>query len=160
MNPNPHSESWTRHWLSCFAAVQVLQESLSIPGTDVYLVYRSSQTSGYMSTILIQLTPDDIPQQLVAVHLRVIVEGLVFERLFEADPGLRYRFTWDRRNAYNQKVYGIVTASGEMTGSASSIKTHCFLHLTLTDHSAAVAIVTFATLWRPINSGIIISLFL
>jgi len=92
---------------------QVLQESLSIPGTDVYLVYRSSQTSGYMSTIMIQLTPDDVPPDLVVVHLRVIVEGVVFERHFEADPDLRYRFTWDRRNAYNQKVYGIVTATGE-----------------------------------------------
>ena len=94
--------------------VQVLQESLSIPGTDIYLVYRSSQTSGYMSTILIQLTADDVPQDLVVVHLRIIVEGLVYERMFEADPHLRYRFTWDRRNAYNQKVYGIVTANGRL----------------------------------------------
>jgi len=93
--------------------VQVLQESLSIPGTDIYLVYRSSQTSGYMSTIVIQLTPDDVPRRLVIVHLRIIVEGVVFERRFEADPDLKYRFTWDRRNAYNQKVYGIVTATGE-----------------------------------------------
>jgi len=100
-----------------FFDVQVLQESLSIPGTDIYLVYRSSQTSGYMSTIVIQLTPDDISEALVAVHLRIIVEGVVFERLFEADPNLRYRFTWDRRNAYNQKVYGIVTASGETAAS-------------------------------------------
>jgi len=91
---------------------QVLQESLSIPGTDTYLVYRSSQTSGYMSTILIRLTPDQLPEDLLVVHLRVIVEGVVFERVFEADPDLRYRFTWDRRNAYNQKVYGIVTANG------------------------------------------------
>jgi len=93
---------------------QVLQESLSIPGTDIYLVYRSSQTSGYMSTIVIQLTPDQLPEGLVIVRLRIVVEGLVFERVFEADPNLRYRFTWDRRNAYNQKVYGIVTANGEM----------------------------------------------
>ena len=99
------------HWRYC---VQVLQESLSIPGTDIYLVYRSSQTSGYMSTILIQLTPDQLPEDLVIVHLRIIVEGLVFERVFEADANLRYRFTWDRRNAYNQKVYGIVTANGEI----------------------------------------------
>jgi len=98
----------------CVIDVQVLQESLSIPGTDIYLVYRSSQTSGYMSTILIQLTPAQLPEDLVIVHLRIIVEGLVFERVFEADPNLRYRFTWDRRNAYNQKVYGIVTANGEI----------------------------------------------
>lgn len=99
---------------SCVVCMQVLQESLAIPGTDIYLVYRSSQTSGYMSTILIQLTADDVPQELAIVHLRIIVEGLVFERMFEADPNLRYQFTWDRRNAYNQKVYGIVTANGEI----------------------------------------------
>ena len=103
--------------------VQVLQESLSSPGTDIYLVYRSSQTSGYMSTIVIQLTPDDISEALVVVHLRIIVEGVVFERLFEADPNLRYRFTWDRRNAYNQKVYGIVTASGETAASCRMLAT-------------------------------------
>ena len=94
--------------------MQVLQESLQVPGTDIYLVYHSSQTSGYMSTIVIQLTPEHIPLDLAVVHLRVLVEGLVFERDFEADPNLRYKFAWDRRNAYNQKVYGIVTASGEL----------------------------------------------
>ena len=56
---------------------------------------------------------DWIPEQLVVVHLRIIVEGVVFERRFEADPDLSYRFMWDRRNAYNQKVYGIVTAAGQ-----------------------------------------------
>jgi len=106
----------------------VLQESLSIPGSDIYLVYRSSQTSGYMSTIVIRLTPDEVPEELVIVHLRIIVEGLVFERLFEADPNLRYRFTWDRRNAYNQKVYGIVTANGEMVVYFTSYNAaKCFL---------------------------------
>lgn len=114
----------------CHAFVQVLQESLSIPGTDIYLVYRSSQTSGYMSTILIQLTPDHIPEDLAIVHLRVVVEGLVFERQFEADPELRYRFTWDRRNAYNQKVYGIVTANGEIDTQMFSVlyKTTVFIY--------------------------------
>jgi len=93
---------------------QVLQESLPIPSTNIYLVYRSSQTSGYMSTIVVQLTPDHVPPELAVVHLRIVVEGLVFRYTFEADANLRYRFTWDRRNAYNQKVYGIVTASGNM----------------------------------------------
>ena len=92
---------------------QVLQESLQVPGTGVYLVYHSSETSGYMSTIMIQLTPEDIPDDLAIVHLRVSVEGLVYEKVFEADAGIKYKFAWDRRNAYNQKVYGIVSASGE-----------------------------------------------
>ena len=42
-----------------------------MPGTDVYLVYHSSETSGYMSTIMIQLTPDDIPNNLAVVRLKV-----------------------------------------------------------------------------------------
>ena len=80
----------------------------------MYLVYHSSETSGYMSTILIQLTPELIPADLALVHLRVSVEGLVFNKLFEADGGLKYKFAWDRRNAYNKKVYGIVTAHGKL----------------------------------------------
>lgn len=97
--------------------LQVLQESLQIPGTSVYLVYHSSETPGYMSTIMIQLTPAVIPADLAVVHLRVAVEGLALERVFEADSGLKYKFAWDRRNAYNQKVYGIVTASGRNSQS-------------------------------------------
>lgn len=87
---------------------------MSIAGTDVHLVYHSSETSGYMSVILIQMTPDTIPESLALVHLRVSVEGVVQEKLFEADPGLKYTFSWDRRNAYKMKVYGIVTARGEL----------------------------------------------
>ena len=83
-----------------------------MPGTDLYLVYHSSKTPGYMSTIMIQLTPDTIPLDLRIVHLLVTVEGIVFEKVFEAEGGLKYKFAWDRRNAYNQKVYGIVTAKG------------------------------------------------
>ena len=85
-----------------------------MPGTGVYLVYHSSETQGYMSTIMIQLTPAQIPANLAIVHLRVSVEGLVYEKVFEADRGLKYKFAWDRRNAYNQKVYGIVSASGQL----------------------------------------------
>ncbi len=103
------------YYLFVFFLIQVLQESLQIPGTDVYLVYHSSESPGYMSTIMIQLTPDNVPENLAVVHLRVSVEGLVFEKIFEADPGLKYKFAWDRRNAYNQKVYGIVTAHGMKT---------------------------------------------
>ena len=97
-----------------FLHYKVLQESLQVPGTDVYLVYHSSETSGYMSTIMIQLTPEKIPDNLAVVRLKVAVEGLVYEKVFEADSGLKYKFAWDRRNAYNQKVYGIVTAQGNL----------------------------------------------
>ncbi|XP_074650354.1 teneurin-m-like [Tubulanus polymorphus] len=89
---------------------QVLQESILVPDTDVHLVYHSSETSGYMSTIMIQLTPDKIPETLAVVYMRIAVQGLTYEKTFEADAGLKYKFAWERLNAYNQKVYGIVTA--------------------------------------------------
>ncbi|XP_076467550.1 teneurin-3-like isoform X4 [Babylonia areolata] len=89
---------------------QVLQESIPLPGTDVHLVYHSSEAAGYMSLIRIQMTPDEVPRTLRLVHLRAAVEGVVLERVFEADPNLKYTFAWNRLNAYKQKVYGIVTA--------------------------------------------------
>lgn len=59
------------------------------------------------------MTPDTVPRLLHLVHLRAAVEGVVLEKVFEADPNLKYTFAWDRLNAYKQKVYGIVTARGE-----------------------------------------------
>ncbi|ESP00102.1 hypothetical protein LOTGIDRAFT_91191, partial [Lottia gigantea] len=89
---------------------QVLQESLPISGTDVHLVYHSSESPGYMSLILIQMTPATIPKLLSLVHLKVSVDGVVTEKVFEADPNLKYTYSWNRKNVFNQKVYGIVTA--------------------------------------------------
>ena len=34
------------------------------------------------------------------------VGGRTFRRTFEADADLSYTFAWDKRNVYNQKVYG------------------------------------------------------
>ncbi len=79
----------------------------------MHLVYHSSESLGYMSLILIQMTPTTIPPDLSLVHLRVSVEGVTLEKTFEGDPLLKYTFSWNRRNAFNQKVYGIVTARGE-----------------------------------------------
>ena len=93
----------------------MLQESISIPGTEVNLVYHSSETPGFRSVILIQMTPRDMPTALAQVHLRVSVEGILFEMTFEADPELKYTYAWDRRNAYKQKVYGIVPVRGRFT---------------------------------------------
>lgn len=42
------------------------------------------------------------------------MEGIEFEKTFEADPELKYTYSWDRRNAYRQKVYGIVPARGNL----------------------------------------------
>lgn len=59
------------------------------------------------------MTPDTIPSNLALVHLKVYVEGNHVEKTFEADPELKYTHSWDRKNAYNQKVYGIVPARGK-----------------------------------------------
>ena len=59
------------------------------------------------------MTPKNMPPALGLVHLRVSVEGIEFEKTFEADPELKYTYSWDRRNAYRQKVYGIVPARGK-----------------------------------------------
>lgn len=59
------------------------------------------------------MTPKDMPSALAVVHLRVSVEGIQFEKKFEADPELKYTYAWDRRNAYKQKVYGIVPVRGK-----------------------------------------------
>ncbi|XP_067120237.1 teneurin-m-like isoform X3 [Centruroides vittatus] len=96
---------------SILAESQVVQESLAIPGTELYLVYHSSRVGGYLSTIQLQLTPDVIPPTLRMVHLRISIEGILFEKKFEADPGIKFTYAWNRRNVYRQKVYGIASAT-------------------------------------------------
>ena len=54
-----------------------------------------------------------LPGLFFTVHLRVSVEGVVYNEVFEADPNLTYRYAWQRKNAYQQNVYGIVTAHGK-----------------------------------------------
>uniref|UniRef100_A0A182M9Z1 Tenascin-like protein n=1 Tax=Anopheles culicifacies TaxID=139723 RepID=A0A182M9Z1_9DIPT len=92
------------------AESQVIQESLAIPGTGLNLVYHSSRAAGYLSTIKLQLTPDTIPTTLKLIYLRITIEGILFERVFEADPGIKFTYPWNRLNIYRQRVYGITTA--------------------------------------------------
>ncbi|KAH8318477.1 hypothetical protein KR067_003830 [Drosophila pandora] len=92
------------------AESQVIQESLQIPGTGLNLVYHSSRAAGYLSTIKLQLTPDNIPPTLHLIHLRITIEGILFERVFEADPGIKFTYAWNRLNIYRQRVYGVTTA--------------------------------------------------
>ena len=79
---------------------QVVQESLAIPGTGSHLVYHSSRSAGYLSTIQLQLTPDTIPRSLNKIHLKITIEGILFEKIFEADPGIKYTYAWNRFNIY------------------------------------------------------------
>uniref|UniRef100_A0A146KU89 Tenascin-like protein n=4 Tax=Lygus hesperus TaxID=30085 RepID=A0A146KU89_LYGHE len=89
---------------------QVVQESFQIPGTGLNLVYHSSRSAGYLSTIQLQLTPDKIPPALKLIHLKITIEGILFEKVFEADPGIKFTYAWNRLNVYRQRVYGVTTA--------------------------------------------------
>ncbi|XP_045459458.1 teneurin-m [Melitaea cinxia] len=92
------------------AESQVIQESLQIPGTGLNLVYHSSRAAGYLSTIQLQLTPEKVPPTLVLIHLRITIEGILFEKTFEADPVIKFTYPWNRLNVYRQRVYGVTTA--------------------------------------------------
>ncbi|KAF4528732.1 hypothetical protein B566_EDAN008998 [Ephemera danica] len=92
------------------AESQVVQDSLQIPGTGLNLVYHSSRAAGYLSTIQLQLTPHTIPPLLKLVHLRITIEGILFEKTFEADPDIKFTYAWNRLNVYRQRVYGVTTA--------------------------------------------------
>ena len=89
---------------------RVLQEILPIPNSEVKMVYHSGRARGYLSTIELRLTPEVIPKSLQAIHLRITIEGVLFKKTFEADPDLKYTYSWTRLNIYRQRVYGTTTA--------------------------------------------------
>jgi len=95
---------------SVIAESQSLFETISIPSSKVKLVYSSPRSRGYLSTIQLQLTPDSIPPTLVKIYLRITIEGVLFEKIFEADPNLKYTYSWKGMNVYRQRVYGTTTA--------------------------------------------------
>ena len=95
---------------SIIAETQSLFETISIPNTAAKLVYSSPRSRGYLSTIQLQLTPDKIPSTMQKIHLRITIEGELFEKIFEADPNLKYTYSWKGINVYRQRVYGTTTA--------------------------------------------------
>ena len=92
------------------AESQSLFQTIAIPGSIVSLVYSSPRSRGYLSTIQLQLTPDYIPSSLSKIYLRITIEGELFEKIFEADPNLKYTYSWKGINVYRQRVYGTTTA--------------------------------------------------
>lgn len=89
---------------------QVVQEVIPLFATDVHLVHHSSRANGYNSILELQLTPDKIEATLKFVHLKITIKGILFEKIFEADPSLMYTYAWNRQNVYKQKVYGLANA--------------------------------------------------
>lgn len=53
-----------------FAETQIIQESIPIPGSDLHIIYQSSQATGYLSTIYMKLTGPVIPSTLTHVYVR------------------------------------------------------------------------------------------
>ncbi|KAK6619588.1 hypothetical protein RUM43_012345 [Polyplax serrata] len=89
---------------------QIVQESILIPGSDLHLMYQSSQSAGYFSLLYMRLTGNQIPSTLTHVHVRVEIEGSIYTKMYEADPDLTHIFAWNKRNVYKQKVYGVALA--------------------------------------------------
>ncbi|XP_074593790.1 teneurin-m-like isoform X2 [Brevipalpus obovatus] len=103
----PDAEGGCSEKSSIIAESQVLLETLAIPGSDMQLVYQSSSAPGYLSAIHLQLTPSSIPGTLKIVHLRIVLEGNLFSKIFDAESDIKYSFSWNKRNVYRQKVYGL-----------------------------------------------------
>ena len=95
---------------SIVAETQALVETIPVPGSITKLVYSSPRSRGYLSTIQLQLTPEIIPATLSKIYLRITIEGELFEKIFEADPNLKYTYSWKGINVYRQRVYGTTTA--------------------------------------------------
>lgn len=89
---------------------QTVQETIPLFATDVHLVHHSSRANGFNSIVELQLTPDKIEATLKFVHLKITIEGILFDKTFEADPNLVYTYAWNRQNIYKQKVYGLANA--------------------------------------------------
>ena len=82
-------------------------ESIQLADSGISLVYHSARAKDYLSTIQLQLTPDQIPDSLLKVHIRITIEGVVYEKIFEADPNIRYTYAWDGLNEYRQVLLSI-----------------------------------------------------
>jgi hypothetical protein len=95
---------------SILAESRSVLEAVPLPGTRARLVYASPRSRGYLSTLQLQLTPEEIPASLRLIHLRITIEGELFEKVFEADPNLKYTYAWKGVNVYRQRVYGLTTA--------------------------------------------------
>uniref|UniRef100_A0A1I8EAL2 EGF-like domain-containing protein n=1 Tax=Wuchereria bancrofti TaxID=6293 RepID=A0A1I8EAL2_WUCBA len=112
-----HTSQYSGKLTSSSYSVQLLADSgksfdsIPIPTTnEVYLVYDSSFADGYHSTLLIELLPSRIPEEIRLVHLSVNVAGNHFHTVFSAMPNLTYTYSWEQTNVYTQTVSGLVNA--------------------------------------------------
>ena len=84
---------------------QSIVESIPLADSGIHLVYHSARAKDYLSTIQLQLTPDEIPASLLKVRIKITIEGVVEEKVFEADSNIRYTYAWDGLNEYRQVIH-------------------------------------------------------
>nr|CAB3264552.1 teneurin-3 [Phallusia mammillata] len=89
---------------------QAIRQAVNLPGTETSLVYLSSRASGYTSILTISLVEGEKPANLLQIHLKIAIQGRLFEKKFEAESNLRYTYEWPRTDAYSRSVYGNVKA--------------------------------------------------
>lgn len=89
---------------------QVLGESLSLPGSEVSLHYRSDRQVGRTAEYRIRtrVTTDAPPGSLQGVELDIYVAGQRIRREFGPEPGQVFSFTWDGRDGYQRSAQGRV----------------------------------------------------
>lgn len=85
------------------------------PSGSLRIVYNSAtfppSSSVVKSVITIKLLDDDDQSQTIlnsleAVHVRLDIEGQSRREQLQPVANLNYQFAWNRRNVYDQKVYG------------------------------------------------------
>ena len=89
-------------------------EKLPIGDTGFSLHWIGNFARTRTANIFIKMLPSDsskLPNNLLHVKLRVIIEGTVVEQLFEAIPDLSYTFSWNGKNRYNLESAGVVSAT-------------------------------------------------
>jgi hypothetical protein len=96
---------------------QIIRKTISIDNKDlpIKLVYLSSSSNRrYQSILTIVLTGNDIDDDLLQIHLSISIEGIYFNKRFDATSNLIYDYEWSRRNAYDQNVHGLAEAIGKI----------------------------------------------
>jgi hypothetical protein len=96
-----------------FPDTQVLGESIPIVGTNFQLNYFSNRSTSRLAdyTVEIPLTGGELPPELKAVELEVLIAGQRYQRRFDASENLKLTYTWDGLDAYGRKVQGKVTGT-------------------------------------------------
>jgi len=92
--------------------LQAVREVVKLPEIHSSLVYLSSRSEGYQSILALSLIDGDEPANLLLVHLKIIIQGRLFEKKFEPSSNLVYMYEWPRTDAYGRAVYGTVSAQG------------------------------------------------